>query len=96
MLDSVCLVTSSRAFWQAIWQALLLVAHARIPALTYLSARFDTMAPHAPSRELMLGALAAGLSDGNVLVQRAALDLLIAHLPADTTCVFAAVLVCFS
>jgi hypothetical protein len=66
---------------------LLLVAHARLPTLSYLSGRFSRMVSCIPSRDLVLGALAAALADSNVLVQRAALDLLITHIPADNPCV---------
>jgi hypothetical protein len=90
LLDQVCAVTSVRAFFFAVWKALLIGPHVRVSAVNLLHERLPRqrsvaqLAPYLPMFDtLVLTALGKALADLNGLVQRQTLELLNTHFPLD-------------
>lgn len=107
LLDKICAQTDVSAFYHILWQCILDSSSVRLPALTYLLSKInrkgnteDLSCYLGENLSLVTLATCSALLDHNVLVERAALDVVSAifpfHqsplLPSDTTVVLAAAL----
>ena len=85
-LDAIALKGCQHELFYAVWQSMLTTPRVRLGALSYLAIRIpraddDSVEDILPSILLVVNALIAALGDSEILVKRAAMDLIIAHFP---------------
>ena len=88
LLDKVCSSVGSAFFYGCLWRCVAENGQIRLPAFTYILGRLDRKAAVEDQVEilgldvdLMVGSLCASLEDQSVLVQRSALEFLLAAFP---------------
>lgn len=85
LLDSICLGVGPLVFYGCLWKCVADNSLIRLPAFTYALSRYnrkvsleDQLDLLGPSVDLMIHSLCASLEDASVLVQRSALEFLLA------------------
>ena len=92
LLDDVCLGVTSNVFFGCLWKCMAENPQIRLPAFTYILARFDRKLLIEDQVEilggncdLMVHSLCTSLGDTSVLVQRSALEFLLSTFPLHGT-----------
>ncbi|VDP12774.1 unnamed protein product [Soboliphyme baturini] len=92
MLSQVCDAVGAEEFYSALWNCVIFSSQTRLPALTYVLAKFDRRLTFTDQKfimghnlEEMVEALCCAAKDGSPLVQRHLLDFLSAAMPLDST-----------
>ena len=88
LLESVCEASQPKVFYGSLWECIASNASVRLPAITFLLQHLDRKVPLVDQLQLfgsdsdvVVNAVGSALQDASVLVQRNALDLLIAAFP---------------
>ena len=95
MFDAISKSVGTPFFYQSLALAMISVSHWRVSGLAYILRRLHKFESLDESRKylgddrvLFFAALSVSLEDGQILVQRGALDLLVSHFPLKKKCVF--------
>ncbi|CAB3373210.1 Hypothetical predicted protein [Cloeon dipterum] len=85
LLDLVCDAVGKDSFYACLWDVLASHSSVRLPAVSFVLARFERRRPLEEQKHLVgpTESLCLALQDSSVLVQRAVLDLLLQALPLD-------------
>ena len=92
LLDSICQGVTSMVFYGCLWKCIADNPLIRLPAFTYILSHFnrkisveDQLYVLGPNVDLMVHSLCTSFEDTSVLVQRSALEFLLAEFPLHGT-----------